>query len=156
MATEAERLAPMVRGRVGIDGPDAAGKTTLADALAALTGLPRVRADDFLAPPEVRYRAGRLSPEGYYADAFDLPALRTAVERHEACIADGVFLFRPELDDLWDVRVFVDVDPDERCRRIAERDGPGAHPRYAARYDPAYAAYRAAVRPDARADVVVR
>lgn len=33
-------LAPLLRGRVGIDGPDAAGKTTLADALAALTGLP--------------------------------------------------------------------------------------------------------------------
>lgn len=156
MAAEAERLAPLVRGRVGIDGPDVAGKTTLADALAALTGLPRVRADDFLAPPEVRYRRGRLDPDGYYADAFDLPALRAAVERHHTCIADGVFLFRPELDDLWDVRVFLDVDENERRRRIAARDGEGALPVYAARYDPAYAAYRAAVRPDQKADVVVR
>ena len=153
---DTDALAQRCRGRVGIDGPDAAGKTTLADALAALTGLPRVRADDFLAPPEVRYARGDLDPDGYYADAFDLPALRAAVTAHEQCIADGVFLFRPELDDLWDVRVFVDVDPEEQTARVVARDGADSLPRYDARYRPAYAAYRAAVRPDERADVVLR
>ena len=160
--TEATRIAPLVRGRVGIDGPDAAGKTTLADALAELTGLPRVRADDHLAAPEVRYARGSLSPEGYYADAFDLPALRAAVLAHEACVVDGVFLFRPELDDLWDVRVFVDVDPDEQRRRVLARDAArfGSEEevlrRYAARYVPAYEKYRAAIDPESHADVVLR
>lgn len=160
MGTDA--IAALLHGRVGVDGPDAAGKTTLADALAARTGLPRLSADDFLAPPEVRYAAGDLDPVGYYAAAFDLPALRAAVERHDTVVVDGVFLFRPELDDLWDVRVFVDVDLAEQERRVLARDtdlfgsADVVRERYARRYRPAYDAYRAAVRPDARADVVVR
>lgn len=157
-----EALAPYVRGRVGIDGPDAAGKTTLADALGAVTGVPRIRADDFLAPPAVRYARGPLSPEGYYADAFDLAALRAAVLALPSCLVDGVFLFRPELDDLWDVRIFVDVEPAEQERRVLARDvavfGSAAEVlrRYALRYRPAYETYRAAIRPEVRADVVLR
>jgi uridine kinase len=154
----AARVAPLVRGRVGIDGPDAAGKTTLADAVAALTGLPRVRADDFLARDEVRHRRGRLSPEGYYADAFDLPALRAAVRGYDTVLVDGVFLFRPELDDLWDVRVFVDVDPATQKERVLARDvGDPAEirARYAARYRPAYETYRNAIDPESRADLVL-
>jgi uridine kinase len=62
---------------VAIDGPDAAGKTTLADAVAAAVTVPAVRAsvDDFHNPIRVRRRLGDLSPEGYYRDAFDLTAL---------------------------------------------------------------------------------
>ena len=156
-----DELAALLHGRVGIDGPDAAGKTTLADDLARRTGLPRLSADDFLAPPEVRYARGELDAAGYYAGAFDLPALRAAVERHERVVVDGVFLFRQELDDLWDVRVFVDVDPVEQERRVLARDlarfgsAEAVRERYERRYRPAYDAYRAAVRPDRRADVVV-
>jgi uridine kinase len=74
-------VAAMALGRprtvVGIDGPDAAGKTTLADAVAASLTVPTVRAsvDDFHNPSRVRRRLGELSPEGYYRDAFDLTAL---------------------------------------------------------------------------------
>lgn len=154
-------LAPLVEGRVAIDGPDAAGKTTLAEAVAALTGLPRLCADDFLAPPEVRYARGPLSPEGYYADAFDLPALRAAVLAYDTVVVDGVFLFRPELDDLWDVRVFVDVDPATQEQRVLARDvgrigsAEEVRARYAARYRPAYQTYRDAIHPESRADLVV-
>lgn len=67
--------------RVAIDGIDAAGKTMLADALEPLIeqrGRPVIRAsvDDFQRPRAVRYARGRLSPEGYYEDAFDYAALR--------------------------------------------------------------------------------
>lgn len=154
----AARVAPLVRGRVAIDGPDAAGKTTLALALSGLTGVPRLAADDFLAPDEVRHRRGRLSPDGYYADAFDLPALRAAVLAYDTVVVDGVFLFRPELDDLWDVRVFVDVDPATQERRVLARDAGAPdeiRARYAARYRPAYEMYRAAIHPESRADVVL-
>jgi uridine kinase len=67
--------------RVAIDGPDAAGKTTLADELAELlTGKrPVIRAgiDGFHNPRELRYRRGPNSPEGYFLDSFDYEALRT-------------------------------------------------------------------------------
>jgi len=67
--------------RVAIDGPDAAGKTTLADELAAtLTGRgrPVIRAsiDGFHQPQATRRRRGSLSPEGHFLDAFDYAALR--------------------------------------------------------------------------------
>lgn len=65
--------------RVAIDGPDAAGKTHLADdlarALGADRGVIRLSADDFHQQAETRHRRGRLSAEGYYLDAFDYGAI---------------------------------------------------------------------------------
>jgi MoxR-like ATPase len=65
-ATVVDRAADRDRVLVWIDGPDAAGKTTLADRLAgALPGpVRRISADDFLRPRDERYRRGELSPEG--------------------------------------------------------------------------------------------
>src|ERR671936_3199905 len=70
--------------RVAIDGVDAAGKTTLADELAAVLrgrGREVIRAsiDGFLRPRAERYRRGELSPEGYYHDSFDYAALRETI-----------------------------------------------------------------------------
>lgn len=71
--------------RVAVDGPDAAGKTRLADDLArVLAGrreVIRVSVDDFHRPAEIRLRRGPLSPEGYYRDAFDHDTLRDRVLR---------------------------------------------------------------------------
>lgn len=66
--------------RVAIDGVDAAGKTTLADELApAVAGLgrPVIRAsiDGFHNPQATRRRRGSTSPEGYFHDSFNYPAL---------------------------------------------------------------------------------
>ncbi len=62
---------------VGIDGPDAAGKTTFADRLFVELGGDAVRAstDAFHNPVAVRRRRGELSPDGYYQDAFDYMAI---------------------------------------------------------------------------------
>jgi uridine kinase len=67
--------------RVAVDGPDAAGKSTLADELAARLRVfgrtvVRVSIDGFHRPRAERYQRGRLSPDGYYEDSFDLAALR--------------------------------------------------------------------------------
>ena len=68
--------------RVAVDGFDGAGKTWLADELAAAVGpaATRVRVDDFLNPQEVRYARGRDSPEGFFLDSFDYDAFRAALE----------------------------------------------------------------------------
>ncbi|MEV4279665.1 AAA family ATPase [Actinoplanes xinjiangensis] len=62
--------------RVAVDGPPAAGKTTLADELATVLrsrGRHVVRAtiDDFLVPRARRYPRGEYSAEGCYFDAHD-------------------------------------------------------------------------------------
>lgn len=67
--------------RVAVDGPPAAGKTTLADELALLLrtrGRQVIRAstDGFHLPRAQRYRRGEYSPEGCYFDSFDYEALR--------------------------------------------------------------------------------
>lgn len=147
--------------RVAIDGPDAAGKTTLGQELATLLverGRPaeRISADDFLRPPAERYRRGRESPEGYYADSFDHAALRAAVSRARAVVlVDGIFLLRPELDDLWSFRVYVAVAEQESLGRGIQRDGADAERLYRARYLPGQRLYDSQARPRERADVVV-
>lgn len=70
--------------RVGIDGVDGAGKTHLADRLAAHLrerGLAVVRAsvDGFHHPRRARYQRGRDSPEGFYRDSYDYDALHDAL-----------------------------------------------------------------------------
>jgi uridine kinase len=66
--------------RVAVDGVGAAGKTTLADELAAVlreSGRSVIRAgiDGFHNPRQVRHRRGPLSPMGYYEDSFDYEAV---------------------------------------------------------------------------------
>jgi uridine kinase len=77
------RLAEAIRSittahplRVAIDGPPAAGKTTLADELAVVLrardrDVIRATIDDFLFPRAQRYRRGQYSAEGCYFDAHD-------------------------------------------------------------------------------------
>ncbi|MBY8879943.1 cytidylate kinase family protein [Actinacidiphila acidipaludis] len=81
------RLAEAIRSvraahplRVAIDGPPAAGKTTLADELAVALRAQdchviRATIDDFLFPRARRYRRGKYSAEGCYFDAHDRAAL---------------------------------------------------------------------------------
>jgi uridine kinase len=76
-------------------------------------------------------------------------------------LVDGVFLCRPELNDLWDFRVFVDIDPEESVRRGVLRDQvwmgseEEARRRYRQRYLPGEQLYLRAVQPLRHADAIV-
>lgn len=70
--------------RVAIDGVDGAGKTFLADELAALleaSGRTTIRAsvDGFHNPKAVRYQRGRTSPEGFFEDSYDYAQLKAVL-----------------------------------------------------------------------------
>jgi uridine kinase len=157
--------------RVAIDGPDAAGKTTLAARLAGLLAstqtVLRCSVDDFHHPPQIRHRQGSLSPAGYYQDSFDYPAVRGRLTEIDQSAEDavllfeGVFLLRPELRACWDFTVYLDISPDESLRRALIRDvelfgSPQVvRERYRQRYLPGQQLYREAAAPMRVADVVI-
>ena len=136
--------------RFGVDGVTASGKTTFADRLAALLGgAARISIDDFHRPEQARY----------YPDSFDLAAFRAAVlAAPTPLVADGVFLFHPELLDLWDVKIFLRCDREVARERGLARDAgrmKDAAGRYANRYVPGETQYLEEVGPEALADVVI-
>ena len=158
--------------RIGIDGVDGAGKTRLAEELAQeLTArrrpAVRITLDQFEQPAAERYVRGDLSPEGYYLHAFDLERFHAHVSSivgssDLVLLADGVFMQRPELEDLWDATVWVEADLDVAARRGAERNLVWfdslveTHERYRVRYLPAQRRYIEDQRPRERATFVFR
>ena len=151
--TVLERVAALIedlpgeRVLVAFDGPDAAGKTTLARAVADRLSRPSLCAsvDGWHHPRDVRLRRGPESPAGYYADSFDLEALvrdllepfregatrvRTEataqqyqdLSRRCVLLLDGVFLLRPELRSHWDLSVYLHVPEEVTLARALVRD----------------------------------
>jgi len=90
---------------------------------------------------------------------IDEPHLMAPV--NAVVLVDGVFLFRPELDDLWDLRIFIDVDAEDSLDRGPQRDVAwmgsveAAEAKYHSTYIPGEDHYDALVNPQFRADVVV-
>lgn len=101
--------------RVAVDGRTASGKTTFADDLAAVIGQtcrPVIRAsiDGFHRPKAVRYRRGRLSPDGYYEDARDVHAMRKLLLDPLGPLGDRLY-----------VTATFDLDRDEALGPIARQ-----------------------------------
>jgi uridine kinase len=145
----AARIEPGMR--VGVDGVMGAGKTVFADALATLVPATRLSIDRFHRPAELRV--------DYYTDAFDLTAFRAAVEAVDGTvIADGIFIHKPEIRDVWDLSVWLDVDRAAARGRALTRDSAwmeDAVARYEGRYGPAEDRYLEEVDPASLADIVV-
>src|SRR5262249_50104021 len=86
-----KQLADLIEGvrlahpaRIAFDGPDAAGKTTLADELAPILEARkrhaiRASVDGFHRPRAHRHARGPDSPRGYYEDSFDVAVVRTVL-----------------------------------------------------------------------------
>ncbi|HZX04970.1 uridine kinase [Kribbella sp.] len=93
------------------------------------------------------------------AGALDAP-VRTAAPQ-AILIADGCFLQRPELDDCWDLRIYVHISFETVLRRGTERDAAwmdsreaAAH-RYRTRYIPGERLYIDQINPADRAQLLV-
>jgi uridine kinase len=91
----------------------------------------------------------------------DVPVTRGTATDDAIMLVDGAFLYRPELNDLWDFRIFVDIDFELVLERGSRRDQAwmdslaAAEDRYRNRYIPGEKIYWEAVRPHEHADVVV-
>jgi len=184
--------------RVGIDGVDASGKTTLANLLADYlksqnVDIIRASIDGFHNPKSIRYKKGRNSPEGYYKDSFNNQAIidnllaplgenenlqykkaifdfKTDSEvvlpvetanKDSILIMDGVFLFRPELVNYWDLKIFVEADFKITVSRATKRDGYylGSEQeildKYNQRYVPGQQLYFHEAHPQETADIII-
>jgi uridine kinase len=147
----------------------------------------RASADDFHRPRAERYARGRASAEGHYRDSYDNDALLERLlrpfragapfvtaahdldqdRRIEAAadvapadavlLVDGLFLLRPELRDVWNWSVWLDVPLDVAFLRMAERDGSDPNPLATsnARYRDGFELYLKDGDPRGRASVIV-
>jgi uridine kinase len=124
---------------IGINGLDCAGKTTFAKALqvgCAQQGISStlLHVDDFneIAVQREVYEAYEASEfteallDKYYHFSVNYPALAAAItaEKQRAgqlLIIEGVFLFRPPVADLLDMRVFLSAPIDTARARYAAR-----------------------------------
>lgn len=75
-------------------------------------------------------------------------------------IVDSVFAFRPEYDEFWDHRIWLDVSPALSLARGIERDADlegrdEAERLHRGRYHPSELIYLAEVDPRSRADVII-
>lgn len=178
------RLRVAIDGRTGAgkttlghelaQGLSARGRTVL-----------RASLDDFKRPWRDRHLYDRESGEGYYRNAYDLDAIHRLLLDPEdqvvlcsidpltqidhsgetvsfppdgVLLVDTVFACRPEIDDAWDLRVWVDVDPDLSVRRGAARDHAmyeDAAALHRARYGVAEDIYLAEVDPLSIVEVIV-
>lgn len=103
----------------------------------------------------------------YFTEQFDLrenakiePDWKQSDE-HCVLIVDGVFLQRPEINDHWDLRIWVDVPFEVALERACQRDlelfgtVDMVRERYAKRYFPAQKLYFEQCQPKISAQVVV-
>ncbi len=88
---------------------------------------------------------------------IDVSAQNAATD--DILIVDGIFLFRPELLNFWDMKIFVDVPFSITVPRAVIRDGEGdeseTREQYEKRYVPGQVLYFDDANPKEQADIVI-
>ena len=169
---------------VAIDGRSGAGKSTLAQALAAQTGAAVIDGDDFYSGGTAA-QWDALSAAEKAAHCIDWRRQRSVLETlvrgetatwhpydwnandgrlsDRACICppsavvilEGAYSARPELADLLNLRVLLDVPDDTRQRQLTTREGDGYRVQWEARWAEAEEFYFTNVMPVDSFDLVI-
>lgn len=146
---------------IAVDGRCAAGKTTLAAGLQEILDCNVIHMDYFFLQPWQR-TPKRLSEPGGNVDyerfleevmlplkkgkpfsyrKFDCKQMDFSPETIEMCpnrltIVEGAYSCHPALWDFYDLRVFLNIEPEEQLRRIAHRNGEKALQMFRERWIP--------------------
>ena len=164
--------------RVAIDGGSAAGKSSLAELIADVYDANLFHMDDFFLPPErktpqrllepggnVDYErfaaevmAGLISGGGFEYRAYSCKTgvlgAPVHVEPKPLSIIEGAYSLHPALEELYDLKIYMDIDPQEQSRRILERNGKAMHARFMGEWIPLEKAYAEALEIARRCDLV--
>lgn len=177
-----ERVLASIEGRkiIAIDGRSAAGKTTLAEELLAVTGGDILHMDDFFLPPELR-TAQRYSEHGgnIHRERFQeeiLPFLRNesivkyrrfdcqkgaydanllSLDTSRTVIIEGAYSLLPVFGKYYDISIFVDIDPERQLERIRKRNGKEKTEIFRTKWIPLEEAYINAYSIDKGADLII-
>jgi uridine kinase len=169
---------------VALDGRSAVGKSTLAALVAPLVGAVVIDGDGFYSGGTANTWDAMSAAEkaGHCIDwRRQRPVLETLARGETASwypynwetndgtleptpvicqsapviILDGVYSGRPELADLFDLRVLLDAPVDLRKERLIEREGEGYREEWNARWDEAEQWYFGTVMPPEAFDLVL-
>lgn len=155
---------------VGIDGFGGAGKSTLADGVAAeVARAAVVRVDDFWGPniaewDWVRFReqlldpllAGRPARYQIWNWVDDVGGTWVDLPPGRVVVVEGVSSTRAEAGVPWDLTVWVEAPRDVRLARALERDGADLMHRWLDDWMPSEERYAGTQRPQDRVDLIVR
>ena len=169
---------------VALDGRSAAGKSTLAASVAAETGAAVIDGDDFYAGGSAE-EWDAMSAEEKVAHCIDWRRQRPVLEAlaggrpgswHEydwsaddgrllttpwvclpapVVILEGVYSARPELADLFDVRVLYSASAELTQRRLMQREGEDQRVEWNARWSEAERWYFERIMPPESFDMVI-
>lgn len=150
---------------IGIDGPCASGKTTLAQALAEATGAQIIHADDFFLPHEMKTPGRMAQPGGnlhyerfaaevssgissgypfeygVYSCAEGGITKKNAVVPQGIIIVEGSYSLHTGTGVAYDLKVFVEAPEKLRLKRIRERNGEAALEVFKSKWIPLENAY---------------
>ncbi|MBQ3011102.1 MAG: hypothetical protein IJD81_07905 [Oscillospiraceae bacterium] len=174
-ALQEEGKRPVV---IGIDGMAASGKTTITALLEQALDAAVIHMDDFFLPQGFRTPERLRTPGGnVYHERFKqevVPYLRCGdlfgyrifdAHKHEytgtrvippksVIIVEGSYCMHPELGDIYDLKIFSKVGPDEQMHRIKTTRARVAD-LYKAMWIPMENRYHAAFDIEAKCDVVI-
>lgn len=164
---------------LAIDGRCASGKSTLGQELAEKWNASLFHMDDFYLQPHQRTEERLAEPGGnvdrerflkevllplrsgqtvsyrrFDCGTFTFDPVRL-VEPADIAIVEGSYACHPELRDLYDLRIFMDIDPGEQMNRILKRNGPEAAERFRTRWIPLEEAYFAGCKVRENADICI-
>ena len=145
---------------IAIDGMCGSGKTTLGNYLAKELNTSLFHMDDFFLQPHQR-TANRLSEPGgnvdyerfkeevldHVADAngvifrpFSCHEWKLTdaitIPYHDIVIVEGSYSHHPNFTDSYDLKVFLEITPDEQKKRILARDGTDSWPMFEEKWIP--------------------
>lgn len=139
--------------RIAIDGRCASGKSTLGALLERVYGATLFHMDDYFLPFEKKtperlaQPGGNVDYERFYEEIASRPAGAEIVWRPFDCmtqalaeeirvspgrltVVEGSYALHPELRGAYDLKVFLDIDPERQSARILKRNGPEMHKRF--------------------------